>query len=655
MVMLPPWPSIRKALASLTLMIMIPPLVSTEARTPSAVATITPQSLIRQAYDNVLSRKPSAKEFEERCASIKVVDDYSIRKIYCDLAFSQEYKTRLDRGDCGKTIDMLYQSFLNRRSDAGGYQFWLNIALHEGRRIGLYSAILTMIYSAEFRMHQYMKQPGVLPEPISSYDHYMVSRDYAARGKLEEALVNLQKARDEGFEHTLVYRSIGDCESNLKHYQAAERDYKRALALDSHWFSANLALADCYFKQGNEKEGVRYCTESIKLDPKYGTGYYMLGLYYHQLGKNKKAIEYLLKATELGDPTAPMILASIYQALGNGKQALVYYNRVQRLYPNRDLSAELGACYSLLGEVNQAVHTYSRRLATDPKNADILLSRGSAYLQLGRPKEAISDCTAAIALRADLGSAYAVRARAVQQLGSSNRAAVQRDLVAAAKLLRTKDAYLNLAQFYMDVNKPEEAQKQYDLLLQEHPNWGRVLALRGKSYVLTEEYERAVDDLSRAIALNERDPLTYHARATAYARLGLTQAAIDDLSILTKIAPTAALYRERAVALYTLGQLERAIQDMTAAINLSPKVALAYLQRGILYKKTGQLDRALADLNRAITLNPKLVGAFKERGRLYKTLGKSALSAQDENNADELGKTLERQNPQTGRWGTSQR
>jgi Zn-dependent membrane protease YugP/Flp pilus assembly protein TadD len=98
--------------------------------------------------------------------------------------------------------------------------------------------------------------------------------------------------------------------------------------------------------------------------------------------------------------------------------------------------------------------------------------------------------------------------------------------------------------------------------------------LRGTLRLDREDYQGAIDDLSKAFDLEPSDPAT--------------------------------LLTNRGLAWLKLGQLERALQDTNDALALVPDDAVAHNNRGVIYRELGNFQQSESDLRRAIEIDPEL-------------------------------------------------
>ncbi len=119
---------------------------------------------------------------------------------------------------------------------------------------------------------------------------------------------------------------------------------------------------------------------------------------------------------------------------------------------------------------------------------------------------------------------------------------------------------------------------------------------RGDNYAGRQEYECAISDYDRAIALQPDYAEAYNNRGYAY---------------------------------YWNGQAAKAIMDYDRAIALRPIYPYAYNNRGVAYMASGQVQRAIPDFDRAIELQPDFAQAYTNRGNAYLRLGRLAQARAD--------------------------
>ena len=130
------------------------------------------------------------------------------------------------------------------------------------------------------------------------------------------------------------------------------------------------------------------------------------------------------------------------------------------------------------------------------------------------------------------------------------------------------------------------------------------LTSAGVTHLQMREYERAIRDFDRALALEPGLVVAWRQRALAYRSKGDYERALADFEQAILLAPSdARLYTDRGVAYELLGDYPSAIRDFTRAIAFKPNHASAIEGRGRTYFYLGNFAQAAADLQRGLTLD----------------------------------------------------
>ena len=110
--------------------------------------------------------------------------------------------------------------------------------------------------------------------------------------------------------------------------------------------------------------------------------------------------------------------AVTYARMGRHEEALEDFQRAIASRPSAiALWVDVASEASRLGRYDAAVAAATRAAAGDPGNANAFFVRGTAYLQAGKPMEAISDLRRAVELAPDLGGAWLNLSRAYGAAG----------------------------------------------------------------------------------------------------------------------------------------------------------------------------------------------------------------------------------------------
>ena len=151
----------------------------------------------------------------------------------------------------------------------------------------------------------------------------------------------------------------------------------------------------------------------------------------------------------------------------------------------------------------------------------------------------------------------------------------------------------------------------------------------GFSYSRSDQYEKAIDEYTTAIALTtDMDELTdaYQYRSTAYQMLGEKAKAIADLTWLIEHNKALARNHDSRGCLYlSLGMFEDAAKDLTIAYQQEPYDD-TLLQRAIACYRLQRYHDAIADLTTLLNIReqyPTYAAAlYHHRGKAYYRLNK---------------------------------
>lgn len=119
----------------------------------------------------------------------------------------------------------------------------------------------------------------------------------------------------------------------------------------------------------------------------------------------------------------------------------------------------------------------------------------------------------------------------------------------------------------LDAGRADAAIKDFTLAVEADDKFAPALYLRGKAFIIKDDYRTAIDDLNEAIKL---DGNRYDYRVA------------------------------RGIALRLSGKADEAMADFSAAIRSDPSQGVAYNQRGLAHSAAKNLGDAVADFTRAV-------------------------------------------------------
>lgn len=163
------------------------------------------------------------------------------------------------------------------------------------------------------------------------------------------------------------------------------------------------------------------------------------------------------------------------------------------------LERKLTGAYILRGRAHRALYDsalavadFTQAVKLRPGDPQILLERAGAYLDEKNYTAAIADSTAALAISPRLARAYNLRGIAMRASGNLQGA---------------------IAEFDHAVEIEPGSENYYQ---------------RGATYQALNDYRRAIEDFTEAIAFAPDRPQTYYARAESERALGETEQAEED-------------------------------------------------------------------------------------------------------------------------------
>jgi S1-C subfamily serine protease len=153
---------------------------------------------------------------------------------------------------------------------------------------------------------------------------------------------------------------------------------------------------------------------------------------------------------------------------------------------------------------------------------------------------------------------------------------------------------------------------------------------RGNANVELGNFNDAIDDFTRLIAINPRIAGYFDNRLNAYKAIGRYGDALRDANASIQLAPGYAfVYRSRALVYSELGKFGAAIADIDRASAIEPNNSGLLVDRGRVQLKAGRSDAAIDDFTRAIRMDPYQMDALRERGLAYLSIGETDRARND--------------------------
>jgi tetratricopeptide (TPR) repeat protein len=161
----------------------------------------------------------------------------------------------------------------------------------------------------------------------------------------------------------------------------------------------------------------------------------------------------------------------------------------------------------------------------------------------------------------------------------------------------------------------------YEEILKVQPKHFDALHLLGVIAAQTQNPQKAVDLIAKAIKINPNHAATYCNRATALKELKRFDAALASYDKAIALKPDYVVaYCNRANVLKDLQRRDAALAGYDRAIALKADLAEAHFGRGNVLEAVQQFDAALASYDRAIAIRADYAEAHFSRGNVLKQL-----------------------------------
>jgi tetratricopeptide (TPR) repeat protein len=182
--------------------------------------------------------------------------------------------------------------------------------------------------------------------------------------------------------------------------------------------------------------------------------------------------------------------------------------------------------------------------------------------------------------------------------------------------------YNQRGEVYFDRKEYELAMRDYNKAIALKWDYASAYYNRARLYYIKKEYDKALDDLDKVIKLNPDFSYAYHNRGMIYyAKYDDDQAIINFDKAIELDQKYVNSYQYRGNAYLRQKNYKSAINDYTKAIGLKPDNNVAFCNRGDAYFFQGDYDKALLDYNKALALKPDYAQAFYRRAILYHKIG----------------------------------
>ncbi len=308
------------------------------------------------------------------------------------------------------------------------------------------------------------------------------------------------------------------------------------------------------------------------------------------------------------------------------------FSRAAQLNP-KHLGAQLKMAEMMAGNrnpdiVRQAEKRAQAILAVEPGNPDALQALAAAELRLDEdPADAVANLEEALdRVPLHLSSAMTL---AVVKLRANDLAGAEQVMIkCAAAAPKSPEHAVVLARFYLLVQKPQEAERQYRGALDLAPTNGPALAGLGFLLYKAGRLDEAGQIYERAARLPGIQYRSLHAMFLL--ETGKSDAAIAEFDRHYQVDRNDRDARNRLVSAYLrLHRVADAENLLAKAIKRNAHDAEARVQRGNLLLASGKYQEAQSDLNEALRFQADLPSAHLAMSKLHEVRGETDQQIQE--------------------------
>jgi tetratricopeptide (TPR) repeat protein len=369
-----------------------------------------------------------------------------------------------------------------------------------------------------------------------------------------------------------------------KKYPEAIVEFRTALQLDPQRGRTRVQLADAYLANNDAVNGLReYVRAADQLpdnsDVQIKAGNLLLAArsYADARGRAQKVLDRDPKNVD-----ALLLKANALAQLRELDAAQTEYQAAIAVDPGRfEAYLGLGALLSARGDADAAEAALVKAVALETDTVRARVALATFYASRGR--RADTERVLADALKIDPNNLLVNQTLARFYMATGRASAAEPYFTAIAKSLPTRTNILALAQYYIRVNRPEDARR----VLSE-------MAKRDDGYadanVALASLERGTGD-SAAAAERIRQVLAKHPRHTG--------ALLFD-----------------AQQLRTQRKYDEAMSQISRALEAEPNSAAGHIEAAAVYQATDRPEAAITSLQRALQTDPNAVGAMIQLAQL---------------------------------------
>jgi len=458
---------------------------------------------------------------------------------------------------------------------------------------------------------EYDKAINDLTKAIEFGEHESISfyyrgQAYNEKEDYDKAIKDFTRVIELDDKDIYAYYFRGQAYHGKEDYDKAIEDFLKGINLDDKNYNGYFYRGKVYFAKGEYDKAIEDFSKVIELNDKSTSGYFYRGQAYDEKGEYDKAIEDFSKIIELDDKDhySYFYRGQAYNEKEEYDKAIVDFSKVIELN-DKSTSGYFyrGKAYDEKGEYDKAIEDFSKVIELNDKNPSGYFYRGQAYDEKKEYDKAIEDFSKVIELDDKNHIGYFYRGKVYSAKGEYDKAII--DFSSAINIDPQACYHCKLGSAYHNKGNYDKALKEYlNTINKNTDNCPDIFKIRADTFFRKKEYDKAINDLTTAIDINENSCL-YCERSNVYYEKNDTSKAFEDIKIAIKLKPKCGneIYSKRGYFYLELEEYSKAIKDFSKAQIKNPHEPRYYYLRGCALIKQKKYDTALEDFNKAIELS----------------------------------------------------
>lgn len=418
------------------------------------------------------------------------------------------------------------------------------------------------------------------------------------------------------------------------------------IASGSAWTLNNLSIEStdrsiALLQDEDYQKALKAADQAVTLNPLSPEAQYVRGEILSNLMRYKEAEECYNKALFFSPNDKDILTARAAVSLKIGKPEQTIKDTKQLMAIGKEELksshyGNLATAYYKTGLPDEALKYYAEALQKDPTNVALHLGRG--YCLAGKMKfaEALTLCNTLVNLFPENYEVLALRGYCRQSMQDLDGAAHDLDL-AVKRAPQSSRGYIYRAGLFMQLNKPEEALKDYIKLADIERDDAQCQFKAAQMLAAAGKYNDAMMYFDRLAVMPAflKSPQMMQERGQVAFNLGRYESAIQELTAAKMLTDSG--YKTLALAHAHLGQAREAREAIGQynGKNKEDKMLAAARIDNML----GQTVSAIDKYSHIIATNPHSQAALTERGDIYLSRQQWASAAADYQSAIASGAT----------------